>query len=446
MLREKCLKPKLLTSIVQNRPLEPVLGLSTLPWYAGLFISLVVATIAICCVALIWVPRLKKEILGELLTQSGAAPSNGADAISLKAIKSRNGTGAYDNATFRADETPGGKQLVGIQRDPAAPPKQKRELTLDPQHLTGQAKDTDDQKASTSGSKQGPPVAAKPVHLRRQLAQDQQATGQQLDEIDLNGGGESSARDIESGAQVVAVEPSKSSSSSSPSVKPGFEPSYTFSGERQEVAKLFGSLQILTACFASFAHGTNDVSNAVAPLIPIWNIYTTGEENVAVQTQVWILAFGSIGICTGLWAWGRAVMATISDGLTKITPSKGFSVELGAAISVLVATKMGLPISTTHCKVGSLVIVGFVSEKFLAKDNLFNRTQQLQQRQQRRLEQAAAEGKQGLEIEEEDEAPGSEAVDWKLFGNIAITWVSTVPMAAAASAAVMYLLKWLTWA
>lgn len=195
-------------------------------------------------------------------------------------------------------------------------------------------------------------------------------------------------------------------------------------GERIEVFRLFSSLQILTACFASFAHGTNDVSNAVAPLIPIWNIWELGHEDVNQPTQPWLLLFGGIGICAGLWAWGRAVMRTVGTGLTQLTPSKGFSIELGAAISVLFASKIGIPISTTHCKVGSLVILGMVSERYCAHDSL-----QGLSRGTRRISRLWAEG-----ILSEDEDLSSGKVDWKLFGNIAITWIVTVPLSAIAAA------------
>lgn len=380
------------------------------------------------------VPRLKKEILGDLITSSGSSPaafgggSGSGGMIGLGPIKTATSNGqpevaAYDNVTFKPDEPGKQKAQEPSEQTKDPPSKPKRELTLDAKNLTTEQEGSKGDKGEPSR----PDVAPKPAHLRRQAAQDQ--TDQQLDEIDLGGGKRGSRRDIESGGRIGSGQ-----SWSVPPLKPNNpQPTFTAAGERYEVAKLFASLQILTACFASFAHGTNDVSNAVAPLIPIWNIYTTGTEDVAVQTQVWILAFGSIGICTGLWAWGRAVMATISEGLTKITPSKGFSVELGAAISVLVATKMGLPISTTHCKVGSLVIVGFVSSKFLSQDNLLNRSHQQQQN-------FGEDGKQDLQIEPAEDSDG---VDWKLFGNIAITWVSTVPMAAMASALVMYIIKWL---
>lgn len=117
------------------------------------------------------------------------------------------------------------------------------------------------------------------------------------------------------------------------------------------VSTLFQFLQILTACFGSFAHGGNDVSNAIGPLIALWLLYESGSVTSNSPTPIWLLLYGGVGICTGLWVWGRRVIQTMGKDLTPITPSSGFSIELASAITVVVASNIGLPVSTTHCKV-----------------------------------------------------------------------------------------------
>lgn len=188
--------------------------------------------------------------------------------------------------------------------------------------------------------------------------------------------------------------------------------------DKPEVAQLFTFLQILTACFGSFAHGGNDVrynfvcflmlgidittlfllvfSNAIGPLVAVMMIYRDGNQNG--ETPWYILLYGGVAISIGLWVWGRKVIKTMGQDLTKITPSTGFTIEIGSAITVLLATKLGLPVSTTHCKVGSVVMVG-----------------------------KASKSKQG--------------VNWRLFGSISAAWILTVPVTALFSAFAMWLLK-----
>ncbi|CDQ59159.1 unnamed protein product [Oncorhynchus mykiss] len=121
--------------------------------------------------------------------------------------------------------------------------------------------------------------------------------------------------------------------------------------DRPEVSELFRFLQILTACFGSFAHGGNDVSNAIGPLVALWLVYNSGSVNSSAPTPIWLLLYGGVGICLGLWVWGRRVIQTMGKDLTPITPSSGFSIELASALTVVVASNIGLPVSTTHCKV-----------------------------------------------------------------------------------------------
>lgn len=160
--------------------------------------------------------------------------------------------------------------------------------------------------------------------------------------------------------------------------------------DEPKVGKLFSFLQVLTASFGAFAHGGNDVSNAIGPLISIWMIYRTGLIVSQVQTPVWILFYGGAGIIVGLWVWGRRVIRTMGEDLSPITPSSGFSIEIGSALTVLIASNLGIPISTTHCKVGSVVMVGRVRSKSV--------------------------------------------VDWKLFRNIIISWVVTIPVSGCLAA------------
>ncbi|XP_034111335.1 sodium-dependent phosphate transporter 2 [Drosophila albomicans] len=194
--------------------------------------------------------------------------------------------------------------------------------------------------------------------------------------------------------------------------------------ETQEVSMLFSFLQILTATFGSFAHGGNDVSNAIGPLIALYMIYREGSVMQRAESPIYILIYGGVGISVGLWLWGRRVIETIGNDLTKITSSTGFTIEIGAAITVLLASKIGLPISTTHCKVGSVVFVGHVSAA--------GRKKQQDHQQQGEQQQQAAEAT-GQPMED-----GS--VDWHLFRNIAYAWIVTVPVTALLSAGMMYVL------
>ncbi|KAK6960270.1 sodium-dependent phosphate transporter 1-A-like isoform X2 [Biomphalaria glabrata] len=167
--------------------------------------------------------------------------------------------------------------------------------------------------------------------------------------------------------------------------------------DKPETKILFSFLQILTAIFGSFAHGGNDVSNAIGPLIGVWMICNEGSVAQKAPTPIWILVYGGAGISFGLWILGRRVIQTIGEDLAKVTPSSGFCIEIGAATTVLLASYLGLPISTTHCKVGSIIFTGRVRS--------------------------------------------NENVDWSLFRNIFIAWVVTLPASGALSALMMFLLE-----
>ncbi|XP_072038156.1 sodium-dependent phosphate transporter 1-B-like [Amphiura filiformis] len=179
----------------------------------------------------------------------------------------------------------------------------------------------------------------------------------------------------------------------------GPPPSGPVAKDHPHVVKLCSPLQILSAMFSAFAHGGNDVSNGIGPLVALWMIFTTGEVAQEEETPLWILFYGGVGISVGLCLLGKRVIETIGEDLTTLTPSSGFSVELGAATTVLVASNLGIPISTTHCKVGSVVAVGWARDRRAG------------------------------------------AVNWKLFGNIILSWVVTLPCTIGLSAGVMALLR-----
>lgn len=129
--------------------------------------------------------------------------------------------------------------------------------------------------------------------------------------------------------------------------------------EYQVVEKMFSFLQIISACYVAFAHGANDVANAIGPIAAALGIIKSKSlHNPAMGIPTWLLAFGGVGIVIGLATWGWRVIQTIGKKITELTPTRGFSAEFGAAVTILVASKLGLPISTTHCIVGAVLGVG----------------------------------------------------------------------------------------
>ena len=164
------------------------------------------------------------------------------------------------------------------------------------------------------------------------------------------------------------------------------------------VEKIFAVLMIVTACAMAFAHGSNDVANAIGPLAAVVNIV---ENNGQIASKAvlawWILPLGGIGIVLGLAIFGRRVMATIGQGITHLTPSRGFAAELAAASTVVIASGTGLPISTTQTLVGGVLGVGM--------------------------------------------ARGIAALNLSVVRNIVISWVVTLPIGAGLSIVFFYLLK-----
>lgn len=165
------------------------------------------------------------------------------------------------------------------------------------------------------------------------------------------------------------------------------------------VEKIFVPLQILSACLVAFAHGANDVANAIGPVAAILSVLKT--QSLAIQSEVpsWLLLLGGAGIVLGLATWGWRVIETVGSKITELTPTRGFSAEFGAAATILLASKLGLPISTTHALVGAVLGVGM--------------------------------------------AKGIKALNLQTFRDILLSWIVTIPLCATLSIGAFYALKWL---
>ncbi len=163
------------------------------------------------------------------------------------------------------------------------------------------------------------------------------------------------------------------------------------------VEGIFRKLQVGTSCYVAFAHGANDVANAIGPVAGIIPLATTGEMNPLASIPTWLLALGGIGIAFGCMTWGRKVMRTVGGRITSLTNTRGFSVDFGAATTVLVASKLGMPISTSHTVVGAVIGVGL--------------------------------------------ARGLEAVDLSIIKKIIISWLLTLPIAALTSVGIFLCLR-----
>lgn len=138
-------------------------------------------------------------------------------------------------------------------------------------------------------------------------------------------------------------------------VNPGLDREFHFAN----VERIFGVLMIVTACAMAFAHGSNDVANAIGPVAAVVSVVQSGGDVTSVALlPMWVLSLGAIGIVLGLLMLGHRVIATVGREITQLTPSRGFACELAAAGTVVLASGTGLPVSTTHTLVGAVLGVG----------------------------------------------------------------------------------------
>jgi PiT family inorganic phosphate transporter len=164
------------------------------------------------------------------------------------------------------------------------------------------------------------------------------------------------------------------------------------------VEKVFTPMMLFTACSMAFAHGSNDVANGIGPLAAVVSIVSSGGEVMQKsELPLWILILGGFGIVTGLVTLGYKVMLTVGKKITELTPSRGFCAELAAATTVVIASRTGLPVSTTHILVGAVLGVGL--------------------------------------------ARGIGALDLRVVGNIIVSWLITLPAGAVLSMFFFFTLK-----
>lgn len=163
------------------------------------------------------------------------------------------------------------------------------------------------------------------------------------------------------------------------------------------VERVFAVLMVITACSMAFAHGSNDVANAIGPLAAVISVAKSGVVGEESAIALWVLAIGGVGIVVGLATYGRHVIATVGHKITHLTPSRGFAAELAAATTIVIASGTGIPISTTHTLVGAVLGVGM--------------------------------------------ARGIEAIDLRVVGRIFVSWVVTIPAGAFLAIVFFFIFK-----
>ena len=166
--------------------------------------------------------------------------------------------------------------------------------------------------------------------------------------------------------------------------------------------RVMGKFQVLSACFVAFAHGSNDVGNAIAPLAAIVFVINAGAVPInSLDIPLWILVLGGSGIVAGLAVQGKNVIATVGENIISLVPSTGFCAEIATASTILIASRIGLPVSTSHALVGSVIGIGLASR--------------------------------------------DRDVKWDTIKSVVLAWVVTLPVAAILGATIFSLLLLLPW-
>jgi PiT family inorganic phosphate transporter len=189
-------------------------------------------------------------------------------------------------------------------------------------------------------------------------------------------------------------------------LRPALVPGSTLPAKRWEYRRefefarmegVFATLLVISAAFLAFAHGANDTANAIGPLAAIISIVREGTLAAKAAVPTWLLVLGGVGIVIGLATWGYKVIETIGKKITALTPSRGFAANLGAAMTIVIASRLGFPISTTHTLVGAILGIGL--------------------------------------------ARGIEHINLRMIRDIAISWIVTVPVGAILAVIFYYILR-----
>jgi len=208
--------------------------------------------------------------------------------------------------------------------------------------------------------------------------------------------------DLEEGIPFVPKDSPSGKAELRPALVPGSEqPTKRWEHRREfEFEKfegIFAGLMVLSACFLAFAHGANDVANAIGPMAGAVEILRTGAVAAKSVVPLWVLILGGVGIVVGLATWGYKVIQTIGSSITQLTPSRGFAANIGAATTIVLASRMGFPISTTHTLVGAVLGIGL--------------------------------------------ARGIASINLKVIRDIALSWIITIPAGAILACINYYILK-----
>ncbi len=163
------------------------------------------------------------------------------------------------------------------------------------------------------------------------------------------------------------------------------------------VERVFAVLMVVTACSMAFAHGSNDVANAIGPVAAVLSVAQSGTVGQQSAVSIWVLLLGGVGIVAGLATYGRRVIQMVGRNITELTPSRGFAAELAAASTIVVASGTGIPVSTTHTLVGAILGVGM--------------------------------------------ARGIAAIDLRVVGRIFLSWLVTIPVGAVLSIIFFFILR-----